>query len=593
MKYSSFTIIKRIFNQARPLWPQLTGIFLLNLIAAPISLLQPLPLKILIDSGFGKEQLPAYIGFAFPPSTDPVFGTIVLVVAIFVILIAFINNIHAYIVWLVSTNVGEKLVLDFRSKLFNQIQRLSIAYHDREGTSDALYRIQYDTVAIRSFLIGNFASFVSSVITLLAMVGVMLLINWKLALIALCIIPILMFLTRLSTVRLNREWSKVKVNESKAMSVVHEVLGSLRVVKAFGQEEMELERFAARAGDAVKSQVKVARVAAGFYFLAGMVFAAGTALFLYFGAIAVQSGSMTLGDLTLVMAYLAQIFGPLDRISKNLNDIQSSLVSVDRVFTILDKEREVPEAANPLPLARCNGSVQFDQVSFSYGEDRKILQNISFEVNTGDRVGIIGTTGAGKSTLINLLMRFYDVESGTVYVDGKDIRQYKLADYRNQFGLVLQEPVLFSTSIAENIAYGKPGATRKEIIAAAKMANAHEFIENCSNGYDTLVGERGMQLSGGERQRLSIARAFIKDAPILILDEPTSALDVKTESQIMEAMERLMQGRTSFMITHRIDTVKSCNIILHLEKGRLVDAFRNEGGDLLEKKKKQLLEIKI
>ena len=339
----------------------------------------------------------------------------------------------------------------------------------------------------------------------------------------------------------------------------------------------------------MKGQVDLARVAATYSFLVSMVLAVGTAGFIYLGAMFVYTGKMTLGELTLVIAYLAQVFGPLQSIIKNLNDIQSSVASIDRVFAVLDEDKEVKEDPHAMHLARVKGGFIFKDVHFSYDNSHSILRDISFEIKPGDRVGIMGSTGAGKSTLINLLNRFYDPSSGVIKIDGNDIKTYKLADYRNQFSMVLQEPVLFSTTIRENISYGKQQTSQHEIIEAAKAANAHEFIIKMKEGYESMVGERGMQLSGGERQRIAIARAFIKDAPVLILDEPTSSLDIRTEALVMDAMERLMAGRTTFMITHRLDTLNSCNVILHLENGSLVDVVRDHDKNFLTDKKNILL----
>ena len=577
--------------QARPYWAHLAGIFFLSLLATPITLLKPFALKILIDSGFGSQPLPGFISFFFPSSFNFTFNTIVLLSVMLVIIVAVIENIHIVVSWILNTFIGEKLVFNLRTILFNHIQRLSLAYHDSTGTSDAFYRLQWDTMAIRVFLIGNISPLISSILTLTGMMVVMFIINWHFALIAACMIPPLLVLTRISTSRLKKDWAKVKQDESVSMSVVQEALSSLRVVKAFGQEDTEQEKFMTQAGKAVRGHVKVAWVNAIYYFFVGLLFAIGTGLFVYLGAKYVKSGSLTLGELTLVLAYLAQILSPLEKISKNMNDLQSSVTSLSRVFFLLDKEKEVKENPNANHLVTAKGSFEFHQVSFSYEKGKPTLQNISFQINAGDRVGIMGTTGAGKSTLISLLIRFYDPTTGNILIDGKDINNYKLADYRNQFGIVLQEPVLFSTSIEENIRYGRPGATEIEIVNAAKAANAHEFIIKSNDGYDTLVGERGMQLSGGERQRISLARAFIKNAPILILDEPTSSVDVRTEALIMEAMERLMHEKTSFLITHRLDTLKTCNVIIHLEKGSIVDIIKNVSPELIDLKKKNYIEI--
>ena len=589
MKHSSLHLIKRILVHSRAYWPHIFGFFLLSLLATPIALLKPFALKLMIDSGFGSHQVPGFIRMFFPANFDFNFTAVIIIAAVLVIGIALLDNLNGFISWILGTYAGEKLVLNFRTLLFNHIQRLSLAYHDRKGTSDSLYRIQWDTMCIRSFLLSQLTPLISSFITLTSMIIVMLLINWHFAIITLCIMPLLFILTRLSTKRLKKDWYKVKDAESGAMSVIHEVLSSLRVVKAFGQEENEGMRFLNQSDNAVQGQLKMAKTGAGFSFIVGMLIATGVALFIYYGAAYVHSGKMTLGELTLVIAYQAQVFGPLQSIIKNLNEVQSSIASIDRVFSVLDEEKEVKEDPHAIHLPGSKGAFLFEKVSFFYDKERPTLQDISFEIKPGDRVGIMGSTGAGKSTLVSLLMRFYDPSSGKIFIDGQHIKNFKLADYRSQFSIVLQEPVLFSTTIAENIRYGKPSATEKEIIEAAKAANAHEFIIKSKDGYDTMVGERGMQLSGGERQRISLARAFIKDAPVLILDEPTSSLDIRTEALIMEAMERLMAGRTTFMITHRLDTLNSCNLILHLEHGKLTEVTRDHDSSFLANKKAAFL----
>ena len=585
IKYSAFSLIKRALLQARPFWLYLLGIFLLSLLATPLALLKPYSLKILIDSGFGAQPLPGFINLFFSSGHQFTFASVVLIAAVFAIVIALIENLVNAVEWILGTSTGEKLVLDFRTVLFDHIQRLSLSYHDKKGSSDSLYRIQWDTIAIRTLLISNLSPLLSSLMTLIAMIIVMFFINPIFALITVCIIPLLFILVRFSSSRLRKNWYVVKEDESNAISVIHEVLSSLRVVKAFGREEGEGERFLSRAGKAVKGQIRMAWMGAVYYFIVALIFAIGTALFIYLGATYVHEGKMTLGELTLVLAYLSQIFGPLQNISKQVNDIQSSISSLERTFSIIDTEKEIKDTADAVSLLRARGAFEVNSLCFSYNEEHSVLKNISFSVHPGDRVGIMGSTGAGKSTLINLITRFYDIAGGTILLDGIDIRKVKLADYRRQFAIVLQDPILFSTTIAENIAYGLPGASEEEIIKAAKMANAHEFIIDSKDGYETMVGERGIQLSGGERQRISLARAFIKNAPVLIMDEPTSSLDVKTEALVIDAMRRLMEGRTSFMITHRLDTLDFCNLIVHIEEGTLVEAVRDHDGGFLAKKK--------
>ena len=355
--------------------------------------------------------------------------------------------------------------------------------------------------------------------------------------------------------------------ETGALAVVQEVLGNLRVVKAFGQEDRETSRFRARSRESARARIRLALVENVFGGLIGMTTALGTALTLVIGITHVRSGSLTLGGLLLVMAYLAQLYGPLTMISRKVASIQSHLASMDRAFALLDEAPDV-SARGARRLTRAAGAVAFRNVSFAYSPDRLILEDVTFELTPGATLGISGTTGTGKTTLVNLLCRFYDPTGGQILLDGVDIRDYRLPDLRDQFAIVLQDPVLFSTTIAENIAYAR-AADQTEIVAAAKAANIHDFIERLPEGYETRVGERGMRLSGGERQRVSLARAFLKDAPILILDEPTSSLDTMTEALIIDAMERLMKGRTTIMIAHRPKTLERCDVRLHLERGRV------------------------
>jgi len=359
--------------------------------------------------------------------------------------------------------------------------------------------------------------------------------------------------------------------------VVDEVIGALRVVKAFGREEHEVRRFSERAVKGVEAH-KTLAVAEGWLALQiGLVTSVGTAATLMIGVGHVRSGAMTLGELLLVMAYLAQLYGPLATLSRTIASIQTHLASADRAFALLDEAPEVPERPGAKPIARARGAVSFENVSFRYVESRTVLHDVSFNVSPGQIVGISGTTGAGKTTLMSLLTRFYDPSEGRIQLDGVDLRDYRLADLRNQFAIVLQEPVLFAGTLRDNIAYGRPAATEAEIIEAAKAANVHDAILSLSDGYDTPVGERGSTLSGGERQRISLARAFLKDAPILILDEPTSSVDVGTETLIMDAMHRLMASRTTFIIAHRLSTLERCDVRLILEEGRLVSASTSPG----------------
>jgi ATP-binding cassette subfamily B protein len=568
--HTEFALYRRLLCQVRPYWPHLGGILLLNLLLSPLALLTPLPLKIVVDSVIGSHPLPGFFG-ALVPGAAARSDSAVLVFAVgLIIVVALLSALLNLAGSLLRVYAGTKLVLDFRNQLFHHAQRLSLMYHDSKGTSDSAYRIQFDAPAIRWITIDAIPPLVTAVVTLVGMIYVTFRIDWQLALVALTVSPILFLITRFYGRPLRKRWRKVQQLDSSAQSVIHEVLSALRVVKAFGQETREGRRFLLRSRETMSERLRVTFAQGTFGAAVGLITAAGTAAVLFVGVRNVQAGVLTLGDLLLVMGYLSQLYGPLNTLSQSHATLQSSLASTERAFSLLDEALDVVEQPNPRPLSRASGAVAFQNVSFSYGEDRQVLQNVSFEIDPGTRLGISGTTGAGKSTLVNLLIRFYDPTAGQILLDGVDLRDYKLADLRNQFAIVLQEPVLLSTSIAENIAYARPDATEEDLVEAAKAAGAHEFIVDLPRGYDTQVGERGMSLSGGERQRIALARAFLKDASILILDEPTSSVDTKTEAAIMEAMERLMHGRTTLMIAHRLSTLANCDVRLEIEDGRVI-----------------------
>jgi ATP-binding cassette, subfamily B, bacterial len=561
----------RLFQWVRPYWAHLGGLFLLSLLATPLALLVPLPLKIALDSGLASKPFPHLIR-PFVPAAFKVtpFSALLFAVGL-LIAVTILAQIQTLALALLKTYTGEKLLLEFRSDLFWQMQRLSLSYHDVRGTAESLYNVQYDAAAVQSIVAERFIPLVSSAFTLFGMLYVTLKIDWQLALVALVISPILFLISKVYRRRLRRESREVKKLEKSAMGVVQEVLGALRVVKAFGKEDDERHRFMRRSFEGMRARLKLALAEGKYNFLVGLTSAMGTATVLFVGFRQVQSGVITLGDLMLMMGYVTLLYEPLKTMGKNSAALQSYLANIERAFALLDELPEVEEKTNPRPLVRGAGKIAFQNVSFRYGQnDRPALAQVSFQADPGTRVGIVGQTGAGKTTLVSLMLRFYDPVEGQILLDDVDLREYGLSDLRNQFALVQQEPVLFSSSVAENIAYARPGASIEEIQGAAKAANADEFISRLAEGYQTLVGERGMRLSGGERQRISIARAFLKDAPILILDEPTSAVDIRTEATILQALERLIQGRTAFIIAHRASTLRQCDVLLQIDHGRLV-----------------------
>ena len=559
----------RVFWQCRRCWPHLAGIALLSVLSLPLTLLYPLPLKIAVDSVLGQQPLPHFLQSWLPASHSHV---VVMEFAVgLLIAISLVVSLQSFASWWLQTYTGEKLVWDFRAQLLNHVQRLPLSFHDRYGSHDSVYRIQHDAPAIQNMAVQGAIPLFTAVLTLAGMIYVTAQIDPVLALVAVSIAPPLFSFSYYCAHLVRRRSAEIRVLDSSAMSVIQEVLGSIRVIKAFGQETREHKRFVRRSSRRMSRQVSLSIRQAFFNVMIALTIAAGTAISLYVGVRHVQAGVLSVGSLLVVMAYVAQIYQPLQLLSTKITDVQAWLASLDRTFRLLDETPEIAESPSAVAIDRVRGDFEFRNVSFFYDESGRGLQDVSITIPAGSRVGIVGTTGAGKTTLLNLLMRFYDPTSGQILLDGRDLREYRIVDLRRQFAVVLQDPVLFPASIAENIAYGKPDAADDEIVAAAATASVHDFISSLPEGYETQAGEDGTHLSGGERQRISLARAFLRDSPILILDEPTSSVDVNTEASIIEATEKLIAGRTTFMIAHRLSTLRSCDMTLVLEEGCLVE----------------------
>ncbi len=534
-----------------------------------MTLIFPLPIKLLVDSVLGSQPLPGYLTIFVGSQVSK---TLALWLAISILMatavLTYLQNLVN--VWY-SNKVGNRMTLDVRARLFRQMQRLSVAYHDTMGAADSAYRTLNDAPMLRSFGIDSLIPLTTSILTLGAMILVMVFLDWELALIALLVSPLMFLLTFVFRPRIRAGWRKFRASESAAMAVAQESLGASRLVKSYGQEERKNRELVSHYDASLSASLKVQVDSAVYSLLVGILTAAGLAAVLYIGIGHVQAGigNLTLGSLLVVNYYVTQLYGPLRNVGQSILEIQMSLTGVERYRAVLDEKPDVPELPNAIPLARARGNIAFRNVSFAYTKDHPVLHDIIFELRSGNRLGVVGPTGSGKTTLSTLLLRLFDPTEGVITLDDLDLKDYKLADLRNQYAVVHQETVLFSTSVAENIRFAKPNATMDEVIAAATAAKAQDFITNLPNGYDTLVGERGMKLSGGERQRISLARAFLKDAPILILDEPTSSLDVHTESAILDTIQELMKGRTTMMIAHRPSTLRDCNMILVLEDGRV------------------------
>jgi ATP-binding cassette, subfamily B, bacterial len=590
---SDVRLFPRIAALAKPCWPQLAGITLLSLLSAPLALLGPLPLKIAVDTVIGEQSMPKWIHIWAPLSWQSSKASSLMFAAGLLMAIALLGSVQSLLSWLLQTYTGERLVHDFRAQLLWHAQRLSLAFHDRRGANDTAFRIQYDAPAIQTLVLQGIIPLSTAVFGFVAVLFVTMQISPKLAAISLIVSPVLYVLARNSSKKVRRGYDEIRELDSSAMLVLTEALSAVRSVKAFGQESHQDELFRRKSRLRMKEQIRLASVQALFHVLIGLSIAGGTAVALVIGITQVRQNLITVGELLLVMAYMAQLYEPLRTISTKIPELQSSLSSLARAVAILDELPEITESEKSIPIKRVDGNVSMRNVGFQYSAGtRRVLQDISFEIPAGACVGIIGASGSGKSTLINLITRFYDPVEGQVFLDGVDLREYDLRDLRRQFSIVLQEPMLFSTTVAGNIAYGNLNATRDEVVDAAKLANAHEFIEQMSEGYNTLIGEKGVRLSGGERQRIAIARAFLKNAPVVILDEPTSAVDVKTEASIMQGIQNLAFGRTTFMIAHRLSTLERCDMVLVMKDGRLnlvtnqVDEARRE---LIESSRPQVV----
>ena len=564
-KHTDFRLYRRLLLQARPCWPHLVLVFLLSMLATPLALLGPVPLKIVVDCIIGSEPLPGILQRLIPASHAASRDTLLLFSAVLVVVVTLVAQVQVLAAMVLRTFTAERMVQDFRALLFERVQRLSFVFHDKRGSSDAAYRIQQDATAIQYVALDGVIPFIAAAVTVCSMLYVIARLDWQLCAVAMAVSPTLFVLARQYRTTLRRRSHQVKKLESSALAVIYEVLSSLRVVKAFGQERREQQRYVRAARLGMIERIRLVRLQGSLGLLIAVTAAAGTATTLLIGTKHVLAGQLLLGELLLIMGYLAQLYEPLKTMSRKIASLQAHLASAERAFALLDEPHDVPESPHARELVRARGAIHFEAVSFAYEAERPVLRDVSFCVAPGMRVGIAGRTGSGKSTLLHLLNRCLDPSSGRILLDGLDLREYKVGDLRHQFAIVLQDPVLFSTSIGENIAYARADASQDDIVQAARAANVHDFIASLPEGYATQVGERGLRLSGGERQRIALARAFLKDAPILLLDEPTSSVDLRTEAGILESLEQLMRGRTTFMVAHRLATLRGCDLLLQVD----------------------------
>lgn len=569
---SVWACIPRILPYLLPYWPLAAGTVVLVVAAAGVGLLAPWPLKVIIDTVLEERALPEVL--------VPVMGnldreTLLVLAVLGGLAITLIQNAVTVLHDYVTTKLDQRMVLDFRSDLFQHAQRLSLGFHDRARTGQLMYRINNQATTLGKVTM-TFPPLAESIITLVGMFWIAYHIDPELALLSLTVVPFLYYSVGYYTRHIEERLREVKGMEGRSLAIVHEAMSMLRVIVAFGREDHEYRRFRDQGETAVDARVRLTVRQTLFSLVVNTTTAIGTALVLGFGAWHVMEGQLTVGELLVVLSYIGAIYAPLESISGTVGSLQEQLVGLRLAFDILDTDPEIVDRPSARFLARAEGSIAFEGVGFSYSQRMNTLVDVDFEAPAGQVTAVVGPTGAGKSTLVSLIPRFYDPHQGRVLIDGVDIREIKIKSLRNHISLVLQEPLLFSGTIYDNILYGRLEAGDDDVFAAAEAAGAQEFIQRLPKGYKTVLGERGAQLSGGERQRISIARAFLKDAPVLILDEPTSAIDSKTEGLILDALDRLMVGRTTFLIAHRLSTIRNANRILVLNRGRIVEQGTHE-----------------
>ena len=538
--------------------------------------LQPWPLKIVLDDVITRKGGHGWLTHWIHRIAGNDVGRILIVACVAVLVIALLDAICTYGEKWVTTTVGQWVTHDLRRTLYSQVQRLSLAYHDQSKTGDLISRVTSDIDAIQTFIVSGLLSIVVDVATIVGMIGVLFYLSWKLTLIAMTVVPVLFTIVYTYTRRVKKYSREVRKKEGKMLSVVQEVLGSIRVVKAFSREGYEVQRLEGESLETVEAALRARKLKAKLVPLVSIVTGVGTALVLYFGGLGALTAGITAGTITVFLSYIKNMYKPMQDISKIMDSYSKADVGYERIKEIIESEdemRDAPDARRAPPL---KGYIDFDHVSFCYENDRPILSDIDMHVSAGEMVALVGPTGSGKTTLVNLIPRFYDVSAGSVKVDGMDVRKLKQKSLREQISFVLQDTVLFSGTIWDNIAYGRPEASSQEIVKAAEAANAAEFIEKLPQKYDTTVGERGLTLSGGQRQRIAIARAIVRDSPILILDEPTSGLDAASEQLVFEALDRLMESKTSIVIAHRLSTVRKANRIYVIKDGRIVEQGTHE-----------------
>jgi len=565
----------RITDLLYPHWGALSLAFIAVLGESVTDLLEPWPLKIVFDHVFGSKKMPDWLATLTSPIGSDKFSILNFAV-LAVLVIAVFGAISSYFEKYLTTSVGQWVMHDLRRVVYSHIQRLSLSYHDQKRTGDLISRCTTDIDAVQSLISQVMLGLLVNILTLTGMMLIMLYLNWAFTVIALMVAPALFFVVYHYTHRIKNASRAMRRQEGEVVSVLEEVLSSIRVVKAFAREDYEQKRFERESRESVEKALAARNFKAKLPPIVEIIVACGTCLVLWYGARLVLAGSLTGGELLVFLLYLGKMYKPMRELSKMTDTISKADVGWERIREVLENESQVRDKPGAKRAPRFKGRIEFEHVRFAYNGDGAVLEDLTFDIKPGQMVALVGPTGAGKTTIVSLLPRFYEANGGKIHIDGVDIRRFKQKSLREQISFVLQETLLFRATVAQNIAYGKPQATHEEIVRAARLANADEFIDRMPDGYETMIGERGVTLSGGQRQRITIARAIIRDSPILILDEPSAGLDAESEKLVFDALDKLMEGKTSIVIAHRLATVRRADVIFVIDHGRVVEQGTHE-----------------
>jgi len=566
----------KIIDLVRPHWKTLAMALVAVLGETLTTILEPWPIKIVVDNILQSKKLPPALSHIVPALFGQNAEAVVNFAVAAVAVIAIVGAVSSYVEKYLTTSVSQWVAHDLRRTLYQHIQRLSLAEHDKARTGDLITRVTSDIGAVQDFINSALLGMLVDVMTLVGMIGVMFYLHWRFTFISLSVAPVLFVVIYSYTRRIKSASRAVRKQEGILLSIVEEVLTSIRVVKAFAREDYEQQRFDAESLANVEAGLEARTIKAKLSPLVEVIVAFGTCLVLWYGARLALAGQLSAGVLIVFLLYLGKMYKPMRDLSKMTDTVSKAIVGYERIQEVLDIESQVRDVRRARPAPRFKGQIEFNHVSFSYDAGKQALTDVSFTIEAGQVAAIVGPSGTGKTTLVSLIPRFYDPVSGFVGIDGTDVRRYRLRSLRDQISFVLQDTLLFRATVWENIAYGKPNATPAEIRRAAELADAHAFIEEMPDGYDTLVGDRGMSLSGGQRQRIAIARAIIRDTPILILDEPTAGLDAVSEQAVIGALDTLMKGRTSVVIAHHLGTIRHADVIFVLKDSELVEQGTHE-----------------